>query len=49
MYRVDRILKSKVNDFVRTLKAVQFPTYDWQTCFTAIENIVNEDAKNKDK
>ena len=39
-FRVDRIHKSKINEFVREMEPVQMPTYDWKKCFEAIENAV---------
>ena len=43
-FRVDRIHKSKLNEFVKQMEPVQMPTYDWKECFKAIETIV---AKEK--
>ena len=39
-FRVDRIHKSKLKEFVREMEPVQMPTYDWKQCFEAIENAV---------
>lgn len=39
-FRVDRIHKSKKDEFVRSMESVQMPTYDWKECFEAIETIV---------
>lgn len=39
-FRVDRIHKSKLNEFVKEMESVQMPTYDWKKCFEAIENAV---------
>lgn len=39
-FRVDRIHKSNLNEFVKTMEPVQMPTYDWKECFEAIETIV---------
>jgi len=36
-FRVDRIHKSKLNEFVKEMESVQMPTYDWKACFEAIE------------
>lgn len=43
-FRVDRIHKSKLKEFVKEMESVQMPTYDWKKCFEAIETIV---AKEK--
>lgn len=43
-FRVDRIHKSKLKEFVKEMEPVQMPTYDWKKCFEAIETIV---AKEK--
>lgn len=46
-FRVDRIHKSKINEFVREMEPVQMPTYDWKECFKAIEAAVEkEGSKN---
>ena len=46
-FRVDRLHKSKKNDFVHQIESVQMPTYDWKKCFEAIEAIVEkEGSKN---
>lgn len=46
-FRVDRIHKSKLKEFVHQMEPVQMPTYDWKKCFTAIEAIVEkEGSKN---
>jgi hypothetical protein len=39
-FRVDRIHKSKLKEFVKEMEPVQMPTYDWKECFKAIETIV---------
>lgn len=39
-FRVDRIHKSKLKEFVKQMESVQMPTYDWKKCFEAIENAV---------
>lgn len=39
-FRVDRIHKSNLNEFVKEMEPVQMPTYDWKECFKAIETIV---------
>ena len=39
-FRVDRIHKSKLKEFVKEMESVQMPTYDWKECFKAIENAV---------
>lgn len=39
-FRVDRIHKSKLNEFVKEMEPVQKPTYDWKEGFKAIETIV---------
>ena len=44
-YRVDRIPKSKKDDFVKYMEPVCMPTYDWKKCFEAIEKIVNAEGK----
>lgn len=36
-FRVDRLHKSKKNDFCKTMESVRMPTYDWKACFEAIE------------
>ena len=41
-FRVDRLHKSKTNEFVRELELVKSPTYDWKECFGAIEEKVNQ-------
>lgn len=41
-FRVDRIHKSKLNEFVKEWEAVQMPTYDWKKCFEAIEKDVEK-------
>ena len=49
-FRVDRIHKSKKDEFIKEMESVQMPTYDWKACFEAIEKIVEEDGygdKNK--
>lgn len=43
-FRVDRIHKSKIKEFVREMEPVQMPTYDWKECSKAIEAIVAKDA-----
>lgn len=43
-FRVDRIHKSKLNEFVKAMEPVQMPTYDWKECFKSIEAIVAKDA-----
>ena len=48
-FRVDRIHKSKLNEFVKEMEPVQMPTYDWQKCFAAIEKKVAEDKKTTKK
>ena len=42
-FRVDRLHKSKKDEFVREMEAVQMPTYDWQLCFLAIEAVVGKE------
>lgn len=42
-FRVDRIHKSKLKEFVREMEPVQMPTYDWKECFKAIEVIVEKE------
>lgn len=42
-FRVNRIHKSKANEFIRKLECVKFPTYDWKECFAAIEKKVQQD------
>ena len=42
-FRVDRLHKSKINEFVRTMEPVQMPTYDWKKCFEAIERTVESE------
>lgn len=42
-YRVDRIHKSKKDDFVKYMEPVCMPTYDWKKCFEAIEKKVEEE------
>ena len=44
-FRVDRLHKSKKNDFVHQMEPVQMPTYDWKKCFEAIEAIVEKEGK----
>ena len=44
-YRVDRIPKSKKDDFMKYMEPVCPPTYDWKRCFEAIEKIVNKESK----
>ena len=44
-FRVDRLHKAKVNEFIKHLEPVCPPTYDWKKCFEAIEKIVNEESK----
>ena len=39
-FRVDRLHKSKVNEFVKYMEPVCMPTYDWKKCFEAIEKDV---------
>lgn len=46
-FRVDRIHKSKKDEFVREMEPVQMPTYDWKACFEAIEKIVEEGGNGK--
>lgn len=41
-FRVDRLHKSKVNEFMKNLESVCMPTYDWKRCFEAIEKVVEE-------
>lgn len=36
-FRVDKLHKSKANDFAREMESVQMPTYDWKKCFEAVE------------
>ena len=43
-FRVDRIHKSKKDEFIREMEPVQMPTYDWKACFEAIETIVAKDT-----
>lgn len=43
-FRVNRIHKSKADDFIRSMESVQMPTYDWKQCFEAIETIVAKDT-----
>ena len=42
-FRVDRLHKSKDEEFVRKLEPVQMPTYDRKKCFEAIEAIVGKE------
>ena len=42
-FRVDRIHKSKLKEFVKEMEPVQMPTYDWKQCFEAIEAIVEKE------
>ncbi len=44
-FRVDRIHKSKKDEFCRQMESVQMPTYDWKACFKAIEAIVEKEGK----
>lgn len=44
-FRVDRIHKSKTEEFVKQMEPVQMPTYDWKKCFEAIETIVEKEGK----
>lgn len=44
-FRVDRIHKSKLKEFVKEMESVQMPTYDWKECFNAIEAIVTKGNK----
>lgn len=48
-FRVDRIHKSKRNEFVREMEPVQMPTYDWKECFKAIEATVEKEEVWHDK
>ena len=41
-FRADRLHKSKKDEFVKTMEAVQMPTYDWKACFKAIEAVVEK-------
>ena len=43
-FRVDRIPKSKKDDFVKCMESVCLPTYDWKKCFEAIEADVAQNA-----
>lgn len=43
-FRVDRIHKSKKDEFIKEMEPVQMPTYDWKECFKSIEAIVEKDA-----
>ena len=40
-FRVDRIHKFKLDEFVKEMEPVQMPTYDWKECFKAIETAVS--------
>lgn len=42
-FRVDRIHKSKKDEFIREMEPVQISTYDWKECFKAMETIVAKD------
>ena len=44
-FRVNRIHKSKLKEFVKEMEPVQMPTYDWKKCFEAIEAIVKKEGK----
>lgn len=44
-FRVDRLHKSKKDDYVKTMESVQMPTYDWKACFDAIERDVDHASK----
>jgi hypothetical protein len=48
-FRVDRIHKSKLKEFVKEMEPVQMPTYDWKECFMAIETIVAKDTPKEGK
>lgn len=39
-FRVDRLHKSKREEFFKVRESVQMPTYDWKECFTKIEDSV---------
>ena len=43
-FRVDRLHKSKENEFVKYMEVVCMPTYDWKKCFEAIEADVAQNA-----
>ena len=45
-FRVDRIHKSKLKEFVKEMEPVQMPTYDWKEGFKAIEAIVTKEDGN---
>lgn len=42
-FRVDRLHKSKREEFFKESESVQMPTYDWKECFTKIEDKVMEE------
>ena len=44
-FQVNRLHKSKREEFFKVNESVQIPTYDWKECFEAIEKIVNEESK----
>jgi len=46
-FRVDRIHKSKKDEFIKEMEPVQMPTYDWKACFEAIEKIVESGKKDE--
>lgn len=46
-FRVDRIHKSKKDDFIKEMEPVQMPTYDWKECFKAIEAIEEKEEKGE--
>lgn len=45
-FRIDRIHKSKLKEFVKEMEPVQKPTYDWKEGFKAIEAIVTKEDGN---
>lgn len=43
-FRVDRLHKSKKDEFIKEMESVQMPTYDWKKCFEAIEADVEKEG-----
>ena len=43
-FRVDKIHKSKKDEFIKEMEPVQMPTYDWKKCFEAIEADVEKEG-----
>lgn len=48
-FRADRLHCEKVTALWQVYKAIQFPTYDWKACFSAIEKNVEDNERCSSK